>query len=373
MKISILSAAYPFRGGIANFAALLYKELVKENDVKVFTFTRQYPSLLFPGKTQLETDKSALAIPSERVLDSINPLSWIKTGNLIKKERPDYLIIKYWMPFFAPAFGKIARIVKSNGHTKIVAVCHNIVPHETKPGDITFTKYFFNSVDKFVILSHTVENDLKQIKPSADYSVLYHPVYSHFGELVDRQTALNKLNISDKKNLLFFGFIREYKGLDILIKACALLKDKLDFNLLIAGEFYSDEEKYKDLIKKNNLESQIHLFNDFIPSDDVKYYFSASDVVVLPYRSATQSGIVQAAYNFYKPVIATRVGGLSEIVKHEENGLLVEPENPEALAEAIIDYFKSQKEVIFTSKIREFQELFSWERFNLLFTQFLNK
>jgi len=371
MKISIISAAWPYRGGIANFASLLYNELIKENEVKVYTFTRQYPEFLFPGKTQFETEKSSLEIPAERAIDSVNPLNWYKVGKKIRDERPDYLIIKYWMPFFAPAFGKIAKIVKSNGHTKIAAVCHNIVPHEKKPGDITFTRYLFNTIDKFVILSHTVENDLKMIKPGAEYRVLYHPVYSHFGEVVPREKALNHLNLSDKKNILFFGFIRDYKGLDILLKACGILKNKIDFNLVIAGEFYSNEEKYLKLISETGLSQNVSLHSDFIPADEVKYYFSASDVVVLPYRSATQSGIVQVAYNFYKPVIATKVGGLAEIVKDNYNGMLVEPENPEKLAEAILLYFKENREQLYSDKIKEYQEEYSWGRFNKLFTDFL--
>lgn len=375
MKISVISAAWPYRGGIANFTSLLYKELIKEHEVNVYTFTRQYPDFLFPGKTQLETEKSSLEIPALRTIDSINPVSWVKTGRAIKKERPDFLIIKYWMPFFAPAFGTIARIVRSNKHTKVVGVCHNVIPHEKKPGDISLTRFLFNKTDKFVILSNAVENDLKKVKADADYKVLYHPVYSHFGEIVNRDKACENIGITQpgRKNLLFFGFIREYKGLDILIRACGLLKDKLDFNLIIAGEFYSDEDKYHKLIKENHLGERVVLRNDFIPSDDVKNYFSASDVVVLPYRSATQSGIIQAAYNFYKPVIVTKTGALTEIVTDGKTGYTVEPENPEKLADAILKYFNENKADEFSGNIKTHQEQFSWKRFSELFTNYLQK
>jgi len=251
-------------------------------------------------------------------MDSINPFNWIKVGRRIKSNAPDLLIIKHWMPFFAPIYGTIAKIVKANKRTKILTICHNIIPHEKKPGDKVFTKYFFNSVEYFITLSKSVQEDLFLLYPKAKQKLLFHPVYSNFGESVSKQIARDKLNLKSDKIMLFFGFIRDYKGLDILFEAIALIKDKIDFTLVVAGEFYSNEEKYISLIQKLEIENRVKLFSDFIPTNEVKYYFSACDVVVLPYKSATQSGIVQIANNFDKPMISTNVGGLSEVIENEE-------------------------------------------------------
>ncbi len=362
-KIIILSAAYPLRGGIAHFAGLLYKELLKQFKVDVITFKRQYPSILFPGKTQLESEDSADKIPTSIILDSINPTNWFRVGKKIRDAQPDLLILKYWMPFFAPCYGVISRVVKRNGKTKIVVICHNVIPHEKKPGDISLTKFFFSSVDKFILLSNSVEKELLSIIPNADYATLYHPIYSNFGEAVSKKAAREYLKLKSKNTLLFFGFIREYKGLGVLLEAVAELKSKMDFQLLVAGEFYSNEEKYKQRIIDLGLENYIILFSDFIPQDEVKYYFSACDVVVLPYKSATQSGIVQIANNFVKPMISTNVGGLSEVIIDGKTGYLVEKENPTELAKSILKYFEENRETDFSENIRVDKEKYSWKNF----------
>lgn len=362
-KITILSAAYPLRGGIAHFAGLLYKELKKQFEVDVITFNRQYPTILFPGKTQLESGESVEIIPSSRELDSINPLNWIKVGKKIRNANPDLLILKYWMPFFAPAYGVISRIVKKNGKTKILTICHNVIPHEKKLGDLALTKFFYSAVDYFILLSNSVKKDLINILPNAKYKTLFHPVYSNFGDLISKPEAKRFLKITDENILLFFGFIREYKGLDVLLKAAVILKAKLNFKLLIAGEFYSNEQKYLNLIKEYNLENYIVLHKDFIPQENVRYYFSACDVVVLPYKSATQSGIVQIANNFDKPMISTNVGGLGEVIIDGKTGYLVEKENPEQLANAILKYYKENKEIEFSKNIQTEKEKYSWTNF----------
>ena len=362
-KITIVSAAYPLRGGIAHFAGLLYNELVKNFDVSVVTFKRQYPSLLFPGKTQLENGDSVQKIPTDIVLDSINPLNWIKIGRKIRDSEPDFLVLKYWMPFFAPAYGVISRIVKKNGKTKILAICHNIIPHEKKPGDLALTKFFFSSVDYFILLANSVKDDLLNIVQKAKYSVLFHPVYSNFGSAVTKKEAKEYLKIEDKNLLLFFGFIRDYKGLDVLLEAAAILKAKFKFKLIIAGEFYSNEERYLKLIDELQLQDYILLYNDFIPQDEVKYYFSACDVVVLPYKSATQSGIVQIANNFCKPMISTDVGGLGEVIKDGKTGYLVEKKNPKKLADAIFKYYEENNEKDFSDNIKFDREKYSWSEF----------
>lgn len=363
MKITILSTAYPLRGGIAHFNGLLYEELAKEHDVNVITFKRQYPGVLFPGKTQKEEGDTVEPIPTEVIIDSVNPFNWISIGNKIKNDAPDLLIYKYWMPYFAPSFGTITRIAKRNGKTKAMVICDNVIPHERKPGDITLTKYFFNAVDSFICMSNSVKEDLLTVKPGAEHKLLFHPVYSNFGEAIDKQEARKQLGITEERVILFFGFIREYKGLDTLLHTVALLKDEMNIAVVVAGEFYSDEEKYKKIIRENGLENNVKLYNDFIPTNDVKKYFSCADVVVLPYKSATQSGIVQIANNFGKPIIATNVGGLGEVIKDGYNGYLVEKENPGALADAVRKFYNEGKENEFAANIKRELDNYSWAKF----------
>ncbi|HEX2867264.1 MAG TPA: glycosyltransferase [Ignavibacteriales bacterium] len=363
MKITIVSAAYPYRGGIADFARLLYSELAKEHEVNVITFKRQYPSLLFPGKSQTESGNTVEAIPTETLIDSINPLSWIKTGRRILRDSPDLVIFKYWLPFFGPAFGTIARIVRKKKSIKTLAICHNVIPHEKRPGDRAFTRYFLSAMDYFVLLSKKVQDDLKTFLPDAKSAVLPHPVLSNFGSPVTKDFARSHLGLKEGKLMLFFGFIRDYKGLDVLLEAMALLKDRLDVKLMVAGEFYSNEEKYKSLIKKLDLGDLLILFTDFIPTSEVKYYFCASDAVVLPYRSATQSGIVQIAMNFKKPVIAANVGGLEEVVLEGKTGFIVEKENPAMLAGAIMKFYSEAREPEFETNAEKEVEKYSWPAF----------
>ena len=372
MKITIVSPAYPYRGGIANFTSLLYRELEKEHDVSVINFSRQYPSLIFPGKTQVEDGDTSNEIPTRRIIDTLNPVTWFKVGDILKKEKPDWVIFAYWLPFFAPVFGKIAAKIKENRTTKTLALCHNILPHEKRMFDVSLTKYFFKKIDSFVLLSNAVKEDLFLIDKNASYKTLFHPLYSNFGEAVDKTEAREKLKLDEKNIILFFGFIREYKGVDILLEALSILKKEIDCKLLVVGEFYSDENKYRELVKTLDVEKKVLFVSEFVPSENVKYYFSASDVVVLPYRSATQSGVTLVARNFNKPVIATKVGGLSEIVNEGENGYLVEPENPKMLADAILKYYKQNKEEEFSKKIKEEVDKYSWKRFTEELIKFIN-
>jgi D-inositol-3-phosphate glycosyltransferase len=364
MKITILSTAYPLRGGISHFIGLLYKELAKKNDVSVITFKRQYPSIFFPGNSQLESGDTTEKVSTEVLVDSINPLNWIKVGNRIKTDAPELLIYKYWMPFFAPCFGTISRIAKKNGRTKVLTICDNVIPHEKKPGDRAITKYFFKYVDYFVLLSKSVQEDLLRLKPHSKNRILSHPIYSNFGEPVNKDEARRFLKLPGiEKTILFFGFIRDYKGLDVLLEALSLLKGKIEIKLVVAGEYYSNKQKYLDLINKLGLKNQLYLFTDFIPTSQVKYYFSACDAVILPYRDATQSGIVQIAMNFHKPVIATNVGGLAEVISNNENGFIVEKDNPQKLADAIEKYYTEKKESQFVINIKTEAEKYSWSKF----------
>ena len=362
MKIVIISAAFPLRGGIAHSAGLLFKELYKANDVNIITFSRQYPQIFFPGKSQTEDEDSTNKIPSEAILDSINPINWIKVANHISSLNPDLVIFKHWMTFFAPCYGVIAGKLRKR-NIKLLAVCHNIIPHEKRPGDVILSKFFLKKMDYFVLLSEQVKKDLETIIKHAKSKVLPLPIFSIFGESVSKENARDKLKLNTAKIILFFGLIRDYKGLDTLIEALSIVRQKMDITLVVAGEFYSDEQKYISLIRKFNLQTSIILKKEFIPTTDVKYYFSAADAVVLPYKSATQSGIVQVAVNFEKPVIATNVGGLGEVIQDGKAGFIVEKENPKAFAKALIRFYEENREKEFSHNIKSLKEKYSWENF----------
>ena len=363
MKIVIVSPAFPLRGGIADFAAQLYIELAKENEVSVFTFKRQYPRIFFPGKTQLSVGDDDSKIPTSVEIDSINPLTWFSTASKIISLKPDVVIFKYWMPFFAPCYRTIAKRIKKITQAKLVAVCHNVIPHEKKFGDEFLTKSFLGVIDYFVLLSEEVKKDLMEFVQNPKAIVLPHPVYSKFGEAVNKIDAKNYLGLTKKNYILFFGIIRNYKGLDILIEALSMVKNDVNLNLIVAGEFYDDQKKYLDLIEKFDLKNRVILFDKFIPANEVKYYFCAADTLILPYRDATQSGIMQIAVNFNKPVIATNVGGISEVIENSKNGYIVEKENPLKLAEAITKFYKEEKLESFTNNISTLKEKYSWKYF----------
>jgi len=307
------------------------------------------------------------------LIDSINPLNWISVGKKIRNDRPDIVIVKFWLPFFGLCYGTICRYIKQNKFSKVIAICHNVIPHEKKPGDKFLARFFFKYCDRFVLLSQKVVNDLKSLIPGAKFDVLFHPVYSRFGERTDKTKARFLLNIDKKNVILFFGLIRDYKGLDTLLEAMSILKEKLEVYLIIAGEFYSDKEKYKAIIDKLNLSERIFLFDLFIPAQEVKNFFSASDAVILPYRDATQSGIVQVAMNFRKPVIAANVGGLGEVVLDGSTGYVVNKENPAALADAIFKFYKENKESEFISNIEKEVNKYSWKSFIKGMFQFIKE
>lgn len=363
MKIVIISPAYPLRGGIANFTAQLYKELIIDNQVIVFTFKRQYPKIFFPGKSQLESGEDVDKINTQIIIDSINPLTWRDTAKKIINFNPELVIFTYWLPFFAPCYTSIAKRVKKNTKAKILAICHNIIPHEKRLGDKILTKTFLKKMDYYITLSLEVKNDLNLFIKQPKYKVLPHPVYSRFGKSVNKQQALERLNLPEGNYILFFGIIREYKGLDTLIESMAILKSRSNIKCMVVGEFYDDESLYFNLIKKHELENNIILINEFIPTNEVKYYFSAADVVILPYKHATQSGIVQIAVNFGKPVIASNVGGLAEVIENGKMGYIVEKENPYELAVVIEKFYSERKEREFSQNISELSKKYSWKYF----------
>lgn len=364
MRIAFLSPFYPYRGGIAQFSDSLFNELRKTNDVKAFTFKRQYPSVFFPGKSQfvLEDDLNR-GINAERVLDTINPFTFAKTSLMISDFKPDIFLLSYWMPFFAPAFGRIAGSVKKiQSNVKIVSILHNVLPHEKRTGDVTLTKYFLNKCSGFVVLNEDSKQQLLSIKPDAKYIVHPHPLYDHYGDKIDKQEARTKLGLpQDKKVILFFGLIRGYKGLDILIEAMKGLDDS--YQLLIAGEVYGKFDKYNDLIRNNNLQNRITLNLKYVPDKELPLYFSAADVCVLPYRSGTQSGIVAVSYYFRLPVIVTDTGGLKEMVEEGKTGLVVPKPEPELLAGAIDKFMKIKDNSHFEANIDKFRQEHSWKSF----------
>ncbi len=361
MRIIILGTAYPLRGGIAHYNALLYQELCKKHTVEIVTFKRQYPALLFPGKTQTESSGELLRVPSEALVDSINPLNWIAVGREIRRRQPDLLIMKYWLPFFGPCFGTIARIVRKGTKTRVLYICDNVVPHERRPGDRVFTTYAFGAGDFFIVQSDAVERDLKALLPNARYRKVPHPVYNIFGELLDKQQARQRLGVTAERMLLFFGYVRPYKGLNVMLEAMAQIITRIKATLYVVGEFYDDRDRYVKKIAELGLESHVVVNADYVPNDTVGLYFSAADVVMLPYISATQSGIAQIAYNFNKPVIATNVGGLAEVVHDGVTGFVVPPNNPAALADAVLRYFAEGRENEFAANVAQEKRKYGWE------------
>ncbi len=364
MKIVIVGTLPPFRGGIAHFNYTLAKYLAKRHEVTGINFTTQYPNFLFPGKTQFEKSADGSEMRQRRLLSSVNPLSWFRTANAIASLNPDLIIFKYWMPFFAPAFGTVVKWVKRKMDVKILVICDNVIPHENRPFDDKLTRYFFDHVDHFIVMSEVVKEDLLSLYPRAHYTYSPHPVYNIFGDSIDMNKARKILGIESERVILYFGLIRKYKGLDLLIRAASVLKNKLEnFTILIAGECYEDAGKYQALVKENKLETIVNLKLQFIPDKDVAVYFSAADIVVLPYRSATQSGIVQIAYHFNRPVVVTNVGGLPEIVPYGDVGYVVEVDNPKAIAAALLDFYQNNRYNRMVEKVREYKKYFSWEEF----------
>ncbi len=363
-KVVIIGSAWPLRGGLAAFNERLAEEYIENGDeVIIYTFSLQYPSILFPGKTQYSSSPKPENLNIKVKINTVNPVTWLSTGKEIKKLNPDLVLIKFWIPFVAPSLGKIARIIRSNGHSKVVSIIDNIIPHEKRPGDNLLAKYWVNSVDGFITMSRDVLNDLKLFDTKKPKIYCPHPLYDHYGEVMPKKKAKEHLGLDINTNyLLFFGFIRDYKGLDLLLKAVdkEFFKKK-NIKLLVAGEFYTDSKPYFEIIKEKELDDIVIMSNDFIPDEEVAYYFNASDAVVQPYKDATQSGVTQIAYHFEKPIITTDVGGLAEIVPDGKAGFVVNPE-AEEIKKAIFDFYTENKEEEFRKNVREIKKSYSWDR-----------
>jgi len=366
MKIAILGSAHPLRGGLAAFNERLAYQLQQQgHQVVIYSFSLQYPSFLFPGKTQFTDEPAPSGLKIRTIVNSVNPLNWLTVGAQMNKEKYDLIIVKYWLPFMGPAFGTILRRAKKNRHTRIVCVVDNIIPHEKRPGDESFTKYFIKTVDAFVTMSKDVLKDVKTFTNKPAYFTP-HPVYDNYNEAVSKQAACEKLQLDPaKKYILFFGFIREYKGLDWLLEAMADPRIiQAGIELIAAGEYYNKEVEANNnkIIEQHQLQSRVHLKTDFIPNSEVRYYFSAADLVVQPYKHATQSGITQIAFHFEKPMVVTNVGGLAEVVPDGKVGFVAEP-NPSSIADAILKFYEPGSIPDLHSNILDEKKKYTWHTF----------
>ena len=364
-KIIIIGPAHPLRGGLSTFDHRLARQLISEGyETSIYSFSLQYPGFLFPGTTQYTTDAAPEDLDIHTRINSVNPFNWIGVGRELKKQRPDLIIVRYWLPFMGPCLGTILRIVKRNHHTRVVCIADNILPHEKRIGDRWFTRYFLHPVDGFITMSEKVMNDLQSFTKDKPAKQVFHPLYDNFGEKISKAEAREKLQIGkEDRILLFFGFIRKYKGLDMLLEAMKLILDKNDpaFNhikLLVAGEFYEDKKGYEEQINRLGISKNLILHTDFIPDSEVRIYLSAADLLVQPYRNATQSGVTPLAYHFEVPMIVTNVGGLPALVPDKKAGLVAEP-TPESLAGKIIEFFITGEDH-FIPYILEEKKKLSW-------------
>ncbi len=367
MKVIIIGPAYPLRGGLASFDQRLCRAFLDEGHAcSIYSFSLQYPGFLFPGTTQYSSDPPPEGIEIHSAINSINPFNWLLTGTRLKKRAPDLIVVRYWLPFMGPALGTILRRVRGNRKTKIIAITDNVLPHEKRPGDISFTKYFLKSCDAFVTMSDAVMRDLRRFEKTKPAKSVIHPLYDNFGEIISKESAREMLRekqqlniVPNDKIILFFGFIRKYKGLDILLRAMDEPGIReAGIRLLVAGEFYEDKNSYLQLIEKLKIADRLILKTDFVPDGEVQYYLCASDAVIQPYRHATQSGVTPLAYHFEKPMIVSNAGSFGEQVLHEKTGLVTEAE-PAALAAAILRFYELGEEY-FIPHLREEKKKYSW-------------
>lgn len=365
LKVVIIGPAYPLRGGgMATFNERLARQFISQGfNTSIYTFSLQYPSFLFPGKTQYSNEAVPKDLNIKVRINSILPTNWICVGNELRKQKPDIVVVRYWLPFMGPCLGTILRLVKKNKHTKIVCIADNIIPHEKRKGDKLFTKYFLKPVDEVIVMSENVMLDLNTFDASKPVQLIQHPLYDNFGDKISKEIARKNIGIAtDKKIILFFGFIRKYKGLDILLDALAILNanGKNNFKVLIAGEFYEDRKPFDEQIDRLELKDMLILKTDFIPDSEVRNYFCAAEMVIQPYRNATQSGVTPLAYHFEIPMIVTNVGGLPSLVPDGKVGLVAEP-NATSIANKIEEFF-TKEEHFFIENIKEEKKKFSWKK-----------
>jgi len=364
-NVVIIGPAHPLRGGLATFNERLARQFKQQGfDTKIFTFSLQYPGFFFPGTTQYSDAPAPADLDIKVCINSVLPTNWLKVGMELKELKPDFIVVRYWLPVMGPCLGTILRIVKQNKHTKIVCIADNIIPHEKRKGDHLFTKYFIKPVDAFIVMSEKVMSDLKQFDNTKPVQLIQHPLYDNFGEKINKELARKNIGIEgEEKIILFFGFIRKYKGLDILLDALALIKKENSttfFKVLVAGEFYEDRKPFDEQVARLGLEDILILRTEFIPDKEVRNYFCAADVVIQPYRNATQSGVTPLAYHFEIPMIVTNVGGLPALVPDGKVGLVAEP-NATSIAKKITEYFINDENV-FKGNLKEEKKKFSWKK-----------
>lgn len=360
-KVVIIGPAHPLRGGLATFNQRLAREFMAQGDeCSIWSFSLQYPSFLFPGKTQYSDEPAPEGIAIHTEINSINPFNWLRVGNRLRRMRPDLIIVRYWLPLMGPCLGTILRRVRKNGHTRIVCIADNIIPHEKRPGDKPFTRYFVKSCHAFITMSEKVMADLRSFENKKPALLIRHPLYDNFGDPVSKDAARQHLSIDRvQKLVIFFGFIRKYKGLDLLLQAMADPRIRqAGIRLLIAGEFYEDAQPYREQIGQSGISDLLIQHTDFIPDSEVRYYLCAADAVIQPYRNATQSGVTPLAYHFDKPMIVTNVGGLPDLVPHEKAGLVVAPD-PTAIADGILRFYQLGEDY-FIPHLRTEKLKYSW-------------
>ncbi|MCE3226219.1 MAG: glycosyl transferase family 1 [Bacteroidetes bacterium] len=364
LKIFIIGPAYPLRGGPAEFNENLCQELNKAgHDAQIISYSLQYPNFLFPGSSQYETSgKAPDGIKIHTLINTVNPFNWFKVARFIKKEKPDFILFRYWLPFFGPSLGTIGKLVKSK--TKVLALTDNIIPHEKRFGDKPFTKYFVNNCHGFIAMSKAVLNDISKFSSTSDKIYSPHPMYETYGPAVSMKEARDKLGLNhEDKFVLFFGLIRHYKGLDILLEAMKHPSlEKQNIKLLIAGEFYEDKQPYLDIIASKELKDRVILRDNFIPKEDVRFYFCSSNLVAQTYRNATNSGVTMVGYFYDKPMLVTNVGGLAEIVPDGKCGYLVE-NSIDKISEKLSEYFEKNKEHEFTGNVKLEKKKYEWSVF----------
>ncbi|TAE00813.1 MAG: glycosyltransferase [Bacteroidetes bacterium] len=361
-KILLVGSAHPLRGGIASLnerLALAFQQ--QGHEVEILSFSLQYPSFLFPGSSQFTNDPAPKNLKISSLLNSINPLNWLWIGQKYRQKNFDLVIFRFWLPFMSPCLGTIARILKKK-HTKVIAITDNVIPHEKRFGDKVFTKYFLSACEGFLAMSKSVLTDLRQFEPKKPQAYCPHPIYDNYGEKMDKTEARKKLKLDENgKYVLFFGFIRAYKGLDLLLEAFGNAIIDPEVKLIIAGEYYENPEKYEALISKYQLENRIVRAMNFIANEDVSAYFCAADLIAQPYKTATQSGVSQIAYHFDKAMLVTDVGGLAELIPDQIVGYVVKPDS-QAIAKAIADFYEQKKEVFFVENVKIEKQKFAWER-----------
>ena len=362
MKVIILGSAHPLRGGLASYNERLAREFIRQgHSVQIYTFSLQYPEFLFPGTSQYSDQPAPDDLYIHVKVNSVNPFNWFKVGKELAKLNADLMLVKFWLPFMGPCLGKISRIVRKNKKTKVISILDNIIPHEKRFGDFFLAKYFANSVDGFIAMSESVLEDLKKFDTIKPRAFSPHPLFDNFGEAITKTEAYEKLGLAiNEEHILFFGFIRDYKGLDLLLYAMADERVRnLNMKLIVAGEFYTDTKPYAEMIQQLGIRDKLILKTDFIPDNEVRNYFCAADMVVQPYKHATQSGVTQICYHFDRPMLVTNVGGLPEIVPHGKVGYVVEP-NPTAIADALVDFYANHLEFKMRDNIKIEKKKYAW-------------